>query len=245
MLNQNLVVGRSSGDQRIKMQSAPDMDGNQQLEMCLKAKSGTAISPASDGSLFVFSHTIIRISDRTPLAAAVIEVTPSALLSGMEGTNITLYSGGTLLYTSAKGDLGSVLKSPDAPDSVLARGPLPKDGLVRIGDEQYLCSAAQDETYGFRLVSLQPISSIEESFRRAKTFSLLEGFLFLMVSLFLTYFSFRFLTAPLAQLSVSQKKLGKGSDSTARAALCQPEEAWKRTVSPDPSGTFPGSGKTQ
>ena len=192
MLNQNLVVGRSSGDQRIKMQSAPDMDGNQQLEMCLKAKSGTAISPAS------------------PLAAAVIEVTPSALLSGMEGTNITLYSGGTLLYTSAKGDLGSVLKSPDAPDSVLARGPLPKDGLVRIGDEQYLYSAAQDETYGFRLVSLQPISSIEESFRRARTFSLLEGFLFLMVSLFLTYFSFRFLTAPLAQLSVSQKKLGKG-----------------------------------
>ena len=97
-----------------------------------------------------------------------------------------------------------------APDSVLARGPLPKDGLVRIGDEQYLCSAAQDETYGFRLVSLQPISSIEESFRRARTFSLLEGFLFLVVSLFLTYFSFRFLTAPLAQLSVSQKKLGKG-----------------------------------
>ncbi len=46
MLNQNLVVGRSSGDQRIKMQSAPDMDGNQQLEMCLKAKSGTAISPS-------------------------------------------------------------------------------------------------------------------------------------------------------------------------------------------------------
>ena len=210
MLNQNLVIGRSSGDQRIKMQSAPDMDGNQQLEMCLKAKSGTAISPASGGSLFVFSHTIIRISDRTPLAAAVIEVTPSALLSGMEGTNITLYSGGTLLYTSAKGDLGSVLKSPNAPDSVLARGPLPKDGLVRIGDEQYLCSAAQDETYGVRLVSLQPISSIEESFRRARTFSLLEGFLFLMVSLFLTYFSFRFLTAPLAQLSVSQKKLGKG-----------------------------------
>ena len=26
MLNQNLVIGRSSGDQRIKMQSAPDMD---------------------------------------------------------------------------------------------------------------------------------------------------------------------------------------------------------------------------
>ena len=194
----------------MKLQSAPNMGGNRQLEMCLKAKSGASISPASDGSLFVFSHTIIRISDRTPLAAAVIEVTPSALLSGMEGTNITLYSGGTLLYTSAKGDLGSVLKSPDAPDSVLARGPLPKDGLVRIGDEQYLCSAAQDETYGVRLVSLQPIFSIEESFRRARTFSLLEGFLFLVVSLFLTYFSFRFLTAPLAQLSVSQKKLGKG-----------------------------------
>ena len=93
LLNQDLVIGRSSGDQRMKLQSAPNMGGNRQLEMCLKAKSGASISPASDGSLFVFSHTIIRISDRTPLAAAVIEVTPSALLSGMEGTNITLYSG--------------------------------------------------------------------------------------------------------------------------------------------------------
>ena len=94
LLNQDLVIGRSSGDQRMKLQSAPNMGGNRQLEMCLKAKSGASISPASDGSLFVFSHTIIRISDKSPLAAAVIEVTPSALLSGMEGTNITLYSGG-------------------------------------------------------------------------------------------------------------------------------------------------------
>ena len=208
LLQQDIGIGRFASDQRMKLFASKGVTGSDGYIGCINSRTGSCLLPAGDGALFAFYHTMIRISDRHPIALVGIEVNDSFIKSGMSGLSYALYrNDGTLLYTNAAGSLSDFLNTPGAaaqPD---------REHIISAGDARYIYATSSGSKYGIRLVSYTPVSAVTDSLQNIRSNSIRQGLLFLVLSLVLVSFILRFLTEPLDALARSQASFGRGNFS--------------------------------
>lgn len=211
MFHQNLRIGRSASDQRMKTVREVFSEEDPAYRECLRSPLHYAVFPSEEeDSLLSFSHTIIRISDGKPIALVTIEVNKAIMSSGFDGQLIFLFNrDGQFLYSNASGDLPAMLN-----DSIgtflFSSDPVKNGSTVSIGGEKYLLVSGTDSSSGMTLAALTPLSSITEELHGIQLFSFLQGVLFLLVSLALSFLLIRYLTAPLSALADFQSQVGSG-----------------------------------
>lgn len=212
MLNHGISFVRGTEDQRMKIYRGTDVSGSQEYEECLLSRQHSAVFPSENsGSLLRFCHTIIRISDSRPVALVTIEVNSSIMDPPMGDGILALYNkDGDLVYTNAAGELRDEITSgPLSLEAVEARTSNESKAVPAAGDS-YLFHSRTSSSTGLILVDWTPLSSITDELHEIRNFAILQGLLFLVLSLGITIVLIRYLTSPLTTLANSQNMIASG-----------------------------------
>lgn len=84
------------------------------------------------------------------------------------------------------------------------------DSTILLKGEEYLQYAGTDDSSGLTLVVLTPLSSIKDELRGIQISSLLQGLIFLLFSVAVSFLIIRYLTQPLTALTNFQLQVGSG-----------------------------------
>lgn len=231
LLNHDIRIERNPGDQHMKvLYNVTGVTDSEEYQKCMASDSNYAILPSDHkGSLLRFCHTIIRITDRKPVALVTVEVTPQVMYSGFSGQTVALYNkDGELLYTNASDELAESIRALSSGSSEGIAGSAPEEdsdhssdpdslyhhgragNQIRLSGKEYLYTAGSDDAAGLTLAVYTPLSSITGELARIRSFSFLQGGLFLIIALACTVILIRCLTSPLSTLAASQKEVGSG-----------------------------------
>lgn len=211
MFHQNLRIGRSGSDERMKITAQQFSEEDPAYLECLSSPLHYAVFPSdNEAALLSFSHTIIRISDGKPIALVTIEVDKGVMSSGFDGQFIALFNqDGSFLYSSAPKEMQNGLSHLLTP-SVLSSSIRSGGAVIELEGEKYLLVSESDEASGMTLAAFTPLSSITGELHSIQRFSFLQGLLFLTISLLLSFLLIRYLTAPLSALADFQSQIGSG-----------------------------------
>ncbi len=211
MFHQNLRIGRSASDQRMKTSREEFSSDDPAYQECLLSPLHYAVFPSdSQNALLSFSHTIIRISDGKPIALVTIDVNKSIMSSGFDGQLIALFNqDGQFLYTNAPGTMREDLRQV-LPAKVLSSQSSEEGSILTVAGAKYLLVSGSDASSGMTLAALTPLSSITGELHAIQLFSFLQGLVFLLIALLLSFLLIRYLTAPLSALAGFQGQVGSG-----------------------------------
>ena len=208
LLNQDKIFSRAKGAQHFTVINAAFLRKSTLYQQFMAySRNGTALLPSAepDGTSIEFCHSIIRIQDHFPVAVVKIGLSDKRFKTDLVNSNLTLYrSDGTLVYTTAGNDLRSEIS--------LIKILQNENGsrTISLDNTPYLMTVVNNHDYGFYLAAFTPIAEIVSGQSEIRSFSMLQGFLFLMISMVISYIVIRFLTAPFEELAIFQKKLGNG-----------------------------------
>lgn len=224
-LRHGICFSRSGSDQRMKViQEYFNYKDPIYLE-CLESSSHCAITPSeNEDALFTYSHTIFRVSDGAPIALVSIDVNKTAMSTGFKDQITVLYNkDGEMLYTntpSLQSYLENILENTvikndsdisnlSTADTVSVNTSYAGSTLLLKGEE-YLQYAGRDNSSGLTLLVLTPLSSIKDELRNIQISSLLQGLIFLLFSVAVSFLIIRYLTQPLTALTNFQLQVGSG-----------------------------------
>ena len=208
LLNQDIIIGRGRGHQHLTMRSENKLaDSSIVKDFALNNKNGTLLRASTDGSALTFTHSIVRISDHTPVALTSLGLSNTRFRSGNTNMHIVMYHGdGTLIYANDNAiNVDNLTYTPKS--SCNSFKIIAQDGV------DMLVSNVYSRKYDYYLSSFTPISEIIDAQYHIRSFSMMQGLIFLAISLGISFLIVRFLTAPFGQLAIFQKRLGQGDFS--------------------------------
>lgn len=227
LMNQNTMFHRTPGFQRFELFSSEQFKEGEIYKACSKGQYFQAITPAdSDDSLFVYSHSIIKIKNQESIAVASIEINHSIMdtlmknhesrgeflcLTNQEG--YIFYQGNSALDENGVSDLQTKLSYMNAASL----------DHITLENEKYLVSSCPNEQSGLILYCLKPYSSIISQMTKAGRTSFFWGILLWIISLFLIILVTKFATRPLTTLAHKLKDVGRG-DFTSTVSIGGSEE---------------------
>lgn len=219
LLNQSLCIGRDAGEQHMKISKVFGIRNDEKYLSCLDSSSGYALFPSENSSsLFTFCHTIIKINDKTPCALVCTDVNKSLMSGSFKNQIAILYnSKGQVLYTNTKSDLAETINTSD----ISSFSQKSKKGIIKLDGESYLYASNDSEQSELRLAVLTPLSSITDRMVRIRIFTIFQGIIFMVISMAITFFVIRYLTAPLSELADSQLQMGSGNFHKIKIGRCR------------------------
>ena len=207
-LRHGICFSRSGSDQRMRVIQEYFNYKDPIYLQCLENPSHCAITPSeNEDALFTYSHTIFRVSDGAPIALVSIDVNKTAMSTGFKNQITVLYNKDReMLYTNTP-SLQSYLENilGDTVSVNTASG-----STLLLKGEEYLQYAGSDDSSGLTLLVLTPLSSIKGELRNIQISSLLQGLIFLLFSVAVSFLIIRYLTQPLTALTNFQLRVGSG-----------------------------------
>ena len=219
LLNQNLSVGRSAGQQRISTAACDASELEDIFQLCVNSRYNHAIYPSESSSGFLtYYHTLIRVKDQIPQALVKIQVDRSYLRhllpNHSEHGEILLLTDAdfNLLFSGTEDLIGDNASLQD----ILSTRKTHADGYetVQLPDEEYLLISSEKAPGNIRLLSLTPLSYIDSQIGRIRSSLLLSGILIWLCAIVLINMFIRLLTNPLKLLSRQMERTGGGDFHT-------------------------------
>ena len=191
-----------------------DLEASDYYQECLKSPFFHAILPSeSEDVLFQYSHFLLRIKTKQPLALLKIDVNDSywntlADNHSNPGEFICLFNADNQLLHSGNPDLISA-DTQLLPQEIYT---LTSGGSFRcnLNGQQYLVTCAEGNTYHMRLLAFLPVSYIDAQIAQIRDSILISGLLVSVAVLFLITILIRLLTNPLIILANKLVNVGKG-----------------------------------
>lgn len=208
LLNQDIIIGRGRGHQHLTMRPENKLvNASIVKDFTLNNKNGTLLRPSTDGSALTFTHSIVRISDHASIALISLGLSDARFRSENTNMHIVMYHGdGTLIYTNDNAiNVGSLTYTP--------KGSCNSFKIITQDGVDMLVSNVYSRKYDYYLSSFTPISEIIDAQYHIRSFSMMQGLIFLAIFLGISFLIVRFLTAPFGQLAIFQKRLGQGDFS--------------------------------
>lgn len=222
LMNQNKCFSRTREGIRTNPFSANTLKGSYSYTGCLESPYFHAILPGyTDEVLFQYSHFLLRIKTKEPLALVTVTVADNYwdTLSGNHSTPgefICLFNQDNQLLHSGNPDLtgsGSALFSPSIYE--LASG----DSIrYTFNGKEYLVTCAEGENYHMRLLAFLPVSHMDTQIAQLRDSILFSGLLIGVGVVLLITVLIRLLTNPLIILAKKLVNVGNG-DFTSTANI--------------------------
>ncbi|MCM1241231.1 MAG: sensor histidine kinase [Roseburia sp.] len=219
LLNQNLSIGRSKGEQRIGVSDYDVSLLKDIYQACKSSRYNHIIFPAeNETSFFTYYHTMIRIQNQDPQALVKIQVDRSylnkLLPNHSEHGEVLLLSDqdGNLVYSSRS----ELINDSGVLKEVLGTGTSHQGSYtsVTLADEEYILITSGDAADNIRLLSFTPISYIDSQIGRIRNSLVMTGIFIWLCAVVLINIFIRFLTKPLKILSGQMERTGSGDFHT-------------------------------
>lgn len=213
-LRHGICFSRKSSDQRMKIIYDYFNYKDPIYLTCLESPTHCAITPSeNENALFTYSHTIFRVNDGATLALVSIDVNKNAMSIGFADQITVLFNkDAQMLYTNTptlQSYLKDILKTT-ATGTSSAADAVSGDNTILLKGEEYLVYSGTDDRSGLTLVVLTPLSVIKGQLRSIQVSSLLQGLVFLLFSVVVSFLIIRYLTQPLTALTNFQLQVGSG-----------------------------------
>lgn len=219
LLNQNLSIGRSKGEQRIGVSDYDVLLLKDIYQACKSSRYNHVIFPAeNDSSFFTYYHTMIRIQDQDPQALVKIQVDRSylnkLLPNHSEHGEVLLLSdqNGNLVYSSQS----ALINDSEVLKEVLGTAVSHQGSYTSIiaADEEYILITSEDAADNIMLLSFTPLSYIDSQIGRIRNSLIMTGIFIWLCAVLLINMFIHFLTNPLKILSGQMERTGSGDFHT-------------------------------
>ena len=219
LLNQNLSIGRSKGEQRIGVSDYEVSLLEDIYQACKNNRYNHAIYPAENASsFFTYYHTMIRIQNQDPQALVKIQVDRSYLNklqpNHSEHGEVLLLSDkdGNLVYSSQS----ALINDSEVLKEVLgtAMSHLGSYTSIILEGEEYILITSEDAADNIMLLSFTPLSYIDSQIGRIRNSLIITGIFIWFCAVLLINMFIHFLTNPLKILSGQMERTGSGDFHT-------------------------------
>lgn len=218
LINQDISVGRTAGQQRMLIQDSPAFDVEKAIQKCAESSMHHYIEPADSPAFFTYYHSLFQVRGKKQQSIVRLKLNPSYLKqflanhSEQQDILVFLNQDDELIYSNHNDILGSSSQIAEALATLAHR----RSGYdtVKISQEDYLLVRAESASAGMRLLCFTPLSYIDAQFDEIRASIILSGVLLWLCSIAILYVLLRLLTAPLKILSEKMRKTGDGDFHT-------------------------------
>lgn len=218
LINQNLSVGRTAGQQRIIVQEAPAFDVDKAVQKCADSSMHHYIEPADSSAFFTYYHSLFQLKGKKQQSIVRLKLNNSYLKQFLANHSehheilVFLNTDDELIYSSHTDVLGDGAQLANALSDVTRH----KDGYdtVKIENEDYLLVRTESEAAGLHLLCFTPLSYIDSQFDDIQASIILSGVLIWFFAISTIFLLLRFLTTPLKTLAEKMRKTGDGDFHT-------------------------------
>ncbi len=218
LINQNLSVGRTAGQQRIVVQEAPAFDVDKAVQKCADSCMHHYIEPADSPAFFTYYHSLFQVKGKKQQSIVRLKLNNSYLKQFLANHSehheilVFLNTDDELICSNHTDVLGDGTQLANALSGVTRH----KDGYdtVKIEKEDYLLVRTESEAAGLHLLCFTPLSYIDSQFDDIRASIILSGALIWFFAISTIFLLLRFLTAPLKTLAEKMRKTGDGDFHT-------------------------------